>query len=87
MSRSLKDERNNRRRNILKVASQIRIPFRYTTKEQEESLGIVTAHREGRTAELPLIGARHNLYAGSVRQVCEALGVDWSDLPGPKSCV
>ena len=42
-------------------------------KERGEGLGTVTIHREGRTAELPLIGARHNLDPRSVRQVCEAL--------------
>jgi hypothetical protein len=36
----------------------------------------------GRTAELPLVGESHNLDPRSVRQVCEALGLDWSKLPG-----
>ena len=34
--------------------------------------GTVTIHRAGRTAELPLVGASHNLDPRSVRQVCEA---------------
>ena len=41
-------------------------------------------HREGRTAELPLVGARHDLDSKVVGQVCEALGLEPSDLPGPK---
>jgi hypothetical protein len=64
-----------------------RCRFDTQRKERGEGLGTVTIHREGRTAELPLIGARHNLDPRSVRQVCEALGLDWSDLPGPKSRV
>ena len=39
----------------------------------------------GRTAELLLVGARHELDPRSVKRVCEALGLEWSDLPGPKS--
>ena len=59
-------------------------------KSQEKRGGghrAVTIHREGRTAELPLVGAGHKLDPRSVRQVCEALGLDWSDLPGPKGRV
>jgi hypothetical protein len=43
----------------------------------------MTIHREGRTAELPLVGSRHELDPDRVRQVCEALDLNWSDLPGP----
>ena len=46
-----------------------------------EGHGTVTIHREGRTAELLLVGARHKLEPRSVRRVCEALGLKWSDLP------
>jgi mRNA interferase HicA len=56
-------------------------------EERGEGLGTVTIHRQGRTAELPLVGSRHALDPNSVRQVCDALGLDWSDLPGPKSRV
>ena len=52
-----------------------------------EGLGTVTIHRAGRTAELPLVGTNHKLDPRSVRQVCEALGLDWSNLPGPKDRV
>ena len=53
-------------------------------KERGEGHGTLMIHREGRTAELPLVGPRHQLDPDSVRQVCDALGLKWSDLPGPK---
>jgi len=56
-------------------------------EKRGEGHGTVTIHREGRTAELPLVGERHNLDPRSIRQVCEALGIDWSNLPGPKGRV
>jgi hypothetical protein len=56
-------------------------------EKRGEGHGTVTIHRVGRTAELPLVGASHNLDPRSVRQVCEALGLDWSNLPGPKGRV
>jgi hypothetical protein len=60
---------------------------RFDTQPEErgEGHGTVKIHREGRTAELPLVGPRHQLDLRSVRQVCDALGLKWSDLPGPKS--
>jgi hypothetical protein len=45
----------------------------------------VTIHREGRTAEFPAVGARHRLDDAQVRRVCEDLGLDWKELPGPRS--
>ena len=54
-------------------------------EERREGHGTVTVHRKGRTAELLLVAARHELDSGSVKRVCEALGLKWSDLPGPKS--
>jgi len=60
---------------------------RFDTQPEErgEGHGTVTIHREGRTADLLLVGSRHELDPRSVKRVCEALGLDWSDLPGPKS--
>jgi hypothetical protein len=52
-----------------------------------EGHGTMTIHHEGRTAKLPLVGAHHSLDPRSVRQVCEALGLDWSDVPGSKGGV
>jgi hypothetical protein len=51
-------------------------------EKRGEGRGTVTIHRLGRTAELPLVGANHELDPRSVRQVCETLGLDWSKLPG-----
>ncbi len=48
---------------------------------------MVTVHREGRTSEIPLGGSRQILDARVVRRACEELGLDWSQLPGPKSRV
>jgi mRNA interferase HicA len=45
---------------------------------------IVTVHRDGRVAELPLVGSRQHLDPDLVRQICEKLNLDWSELPGPK---
>ena len=56
-------------------------------KERGEGHGTVIIHRAGRTAELPLVGASQKLDPRSVRQVCDALGLDWSNLPGPKGRV
>lgn len=56
-------------------------------EERGHGHGKVTIHREGRVAELPLVGSRHELDEHSVRQVCEALGLKWSDLPGSKGRV
>ena len=52
------------------------------SEERGEGHGTLTIHRAGRTAELPLVGSGHKLDPRSVRQVCEALGLDWSKLPG-----
>jgi hypothetical protein len=46
--------------------------------------GLLTIHRQGYTAELPLTGAHNHLDAAAVRQVCEALKLDETELPGPK---
>jgi hypothetical protein len=48
---------------------------------------MVTVHRDGRKAEVPLGGSRQILDARVVHQACEDLGLDWSQLPGPKSRV
>ncbi len=47
----------------------------------------VTVHREGRTTQLPLTGAHHELDPRIVQQTCEKLGLDPTQLPGPKSRV
>ena len=48
---------------------------------------MVTVHHEGRTSVAPLGGSRQALDSRDVRRVCEELGLDWSELPGPESRV
>jgi hypothetical protein len=57
--------------------------FDARSEKRGEGHGTVTIHRLERTAELPLVGANQELDPRSVHQVCEALGLDWSKLPGP----
>jgi hypothetical protein len=47
----------------------------------------ITVHREGRTAQVPLGGSRQIIDSRVVQQACNELGLDWSELPGPKSRV
>jgi hypothetical protein len=62
---------------------------RFDRHEHQRGQGqvVVTVHREGRKAEVPLGGSRRILDPRVVRRVCEELGLDWSELPGPKSRV
>ena len=55
--------------------------------QRHEGPVMVTVHREGRKAEVPLGGSHQILDLRVVRQACEELGLDWSQLPGPKSRV
>lgn len=48
---------------------------------------MVTVHREGRKIRLALKGPRQSLDPRAVRRVCDALGLDALQLPGPKSRV
>ncbi len=58
-----------------------------THQERGQGHTVVTIHREGRSAKLPLVGSRQQLDPRDVRQICDALQLDWSELPGPKSRV
>jgi mRNA interferase HicA len=62
---------------------------RFDRHEHQRGQGqvVVTVHREGRKAEVPLGGSRQTLDVRVVRRACEELGLDWSQLPGPKSRV
>ena len=62
---------------------------RFDTAAEKRGTGHanVTVHREGRKAEVPLGGPHQILDARIVRRACEELGLDWSELPGPKSRV
>ena len=48
---------------------------------------MVTVHRGSRKSRVALGGARQALDPRVVRRACEALGLDASQLPGPKSRV
>jgi len=56
-------------------------------QERGEGQVMVTVHREGRTSQAPLGGSRKDLDPRDARRVCEELGLDWSELPGPKGRV
>jgi hypothetical protein len=51
--------------------------------QRHEGPVMVTVHREGRTAQLPLGGSRQDLDMRDVRRACDELGLDWQQLPGP----
>ncbi|UTD25768.1 hypothetical protein [Bradyrhizobium sp. WD16] len=51
--------------------------------QRHEGPVMVTVHREGRTAQVPLGGSRQDLDMREVREACERLGLDWQQLPGP----
>ncbi len=48
---------------------------------------MVTVHREGRKAEVPLGGSHQTLDSRVVQRACEELGLDPAHLPGPESRV
>jgi len=56
-------------------------------QRRHEGPVMVTVHREGRTSKVPLGGSRRSIDARIVRRVCEELGLDASELPGPRSRV
>jgi hypothetical protein len=58
--------------------------FDHGHEKRQDGPVIVTVHHEGRKAEVPLGGSRQTLDPRVVRRVCKELGLDWSELPGPK---
>ena len=60
---------------------------RHEHEKRGEGQVIVTVHREGRKTEVPLGGSHQILDTRVVRQACDQLGLDWSQLPGPKGQV
>jgi hypothetical protein len=52
-----------------------------------EGHGAVTVHRDGRKTRIPLASPRHALDPRVVQKACDELGLDASQLPGPKSRV
>jgi hypothetical protein len=61
--------------------------FDHHREHRGQGQASVMVHREGRTAQLPQVGSRQHLDPNVIRQLCEELGLDWSELPGPKSRV
>lgn len=60
---------------------------RFDSHEHErrgEGQVMVTVHHEGRKTEVPLGGSRQILDPRVVLRTCEELGLDLSQLPGPK---
>ena len=62
---------------------------RMHTLERGHGVGhpTVAVEREGRRAELPPAGPHERLDPDLVRDICERLGLDWNELPGPKGRV
>src|SRR5512144_675169 len=74
--------------NISKMVARAGVPLRSARTSPREGRVIVTAHREGRKAEVPLSSSREILDPRVVRRACEELGLDPSQLPGPEeSCL
>lgn len=59
--------------------------FDHHEEDRGDGQAAVTVHREGRTAQLPLIGSHKPIDPETARDVCLALALDWSELPGPRS--
>lgn len=60
---------------------------RHEHERRHEGHVVVTVHREGRKTEIPLGGSHEILDLRIVRRACGELGLDWSQLLGPKSRV
>jgi hypothetical protein len=55
--------------------------------ERHSGQPMATVHREGRKTEVLLGGSHHIIDARVVQRACEDLGLDPTQLPGPKSRV
>src|SRR6516225_3107716 len=51
---------------------------RHERQQRGQGHVVLTVHREGRKAEIPLGGSRQTLDVRVVRRACEELGLDWS---------
>ena len=62
---------------------------RFDQPEHERGEGqvMVTVHREGRTSQAPLSSSHQDIDPRDAHRVCEELGLDWKELPGPKGRV
>ena len=80
-------EKAHGKRNVPRGAGRTGLSFDTQQEGRGDGHGSLTIDRDGRTAELPVVGPHHELDPRAVRRVCEALGLAWSDLPGPKGRV
>lgn len=60
---------------------------RHEHQKRHKGHAIVTVHREGRKTEIALTGSHQDLDEREVHRACDELGLDYSQLPGPKSQV
>jgi hypothetical protein len=58
--------------------------FDHHQEQRGQGQAVVTVHHEGRTAELGLIGSHKPVDFDTARDICVALALDWSELPGPE---
>ena len=58
---------------------------KYEHHKRGEGPVMVTVHLEGRTSEAPLGGSHQDIDPREVQRVCDELGLDPSELPGPQS--
>ena len=54
-------------------------------KHKRGGFSSVTVHLGKRSAELPLVGSRKPIPPEAVKDIVDRLGLDWNELPGPKS--
>ena len=74
-------------RNVAKVAGRTWVSLRYAVGKAQRRSWDCDDPPCRTDSELPLVGASHNLDPRSVRQVCEALDLDWSKFPGSEDRV
>jgi hypothetical protein len=60
---------------------------KYEHHKRGEGPVMVTVHREGRTSAAPLGGSHLDIDPREARRVCDELGLNWAELPGPQSRV
>ena len=56
--------------------------FEQGEEARGEGHAFLTVRREGRLARLPLVGSKMALDFATEQAICEALDLDWSELPG-----
>jgi hypothetical protein len=59
--------------------------FDHHEEQRGKGQAAITVHRKGRSAELPQVGSHKPIDLDTARAVCQTLGLDWTELPGPAS--